>query len=78
MTTQAQRQGLGQFTRWDFTLEHPNDHVAELHHQGELVTRFSQLGATEESIQAECALHLVNKHGWDGRLWPGKESNHGS
>ncbi|GAI68007.1 unnamed protein product, partial [marine sediment metagenome] len=59
MATQAQAQGLGQFARWGFTLEPPTDHVAELQHQGELVARFSQLGATEESIQAECALHLA-------------------
>ncbi len=69
MTTQAQAQGLGQFARWGFTLEPPTDHVVELQHQGELVARFSQTGATKESIQAECARHLVMKHGWDGALW---------
>ncbi|GAJ13639.1 unnamed protein product [marine sediment metagenome] len=69
MTTQAQRQGLGQFIRWGFTLEPPTDHVVELQHQGELVARFSQTGATEQSLQAECARHLVMKHGWDGCLW---------
>ncbi|MBA7644068.1 hypothetical protein ES703_51805 [subsurface metagenome] len=66
MTTQAQTQGLGEFARWGFTLEHPDDHVVELQHQGELVARFSQTGATEQSLQAECAAHLVEKHGWDG------------
>jgi len=69
MTTQAQTLGLGEFTRWGFTLEHPDDHIVELCHQGELVARFSQLGATEESIQAECARHLAIRHGWDGCLW---------
>lgn len=69
MTTQAQVQGLGEFARFGFTLEHPDDHVVELHHQGELVGRFSQIGATEESLQAECARHLVEKHSWDGCLW---------
>ncbi|MBA7569093.1 hypothetical protein ES708_10830 [subsurface metagenome] len=69
MTTQAQAQGLGQFARWGFTLEHLGDHVVVLRHQGELVARFSQLGATEGNIQAECARHLVMKHGWDGCLW---------
>ena len=70
MTTQAQFQCLGEFPQWGFTLEHPDDHILLLLHQGELVARFSQLGATEESIQAECSKHLVIKHGC---LW--KEAN---
>ncbi|MBA7565536.1 hypothetical protein ES708_07221 [subsurface metagenome] len=69
MTTEIQAQGLGQFVRWGFTLEPPTDHVVELQHQGEFVARFSQLGATKHSLQAECARHLVNNHGWDGALW---------
>lgn len=74
MTTETQAQGLGQFVRWGFTLEYPDDHVAELHHQGKLVARFSQLGATESSLQAECARHLVMKHGWNGCLWSKEEA----
>lgn len=70
MTTQAQVQGLGTFVNFGFTLEHPDDHVLELLHKGELVAHFSQLGATESSLQYECARHLVMKHGWDGCLWP--------
>lgn len=77
MTTQAQVQGLGEFARWGFTLEQTDDHVVELHHQGEFVARFSQSGATPESLQEECARHLVNKHGWDGCLWSRKEERHG-
>ena len=69
MPTEAQRQGISIFANWGFTLEHPDDHVLLLLHQGELVARFSQLGATEKSLQAECAKHLVTKHGWDGTLW---------
>lgn len=69
MTTQAQAQGLGEFARWGFTLVEPDDHVVELHHEGEFVARFSQLGPNPGSIQAECANHLVMKHGWDGCLW---------
>ncbi len=65
MTTEAQRQGLGAFVNFGFTLEHPDDYVVELHHEGELIARFSQLGATEESIQKKCASHLVTKHGGD-------------
>jgi len=77
MTTQLQVQGLGEFARWGFTLEHPDDHIVELHHQGELIARFSQTGATEESLQAECSRHLVMKHGWDGCLWAKEEANYG-
>lgn len=73
MTTQAQIQGLGQFASWGFTLEEPDDHVLVLLHQGELVARFSQTGATEKSLQEECASHLVIKHGWNGCLWSRNE-----
>ena len=68
MTTQAKIQGLREFARWEFTLERP-DLIVELHHQGDLVARFSQAEANEQSLQAECARHLVIKHGWDGCLW---------
>lgn len=76
MVTEAQVQGLGEFARWDFTLEHPDDHVVVLLHEGELVARFSQLGATEESLQEECALHLAKCHGWDGCLWQKEGQDH--
>ncbi len=69
MTTQVQIEGLGQFSRWFFTLEHPDDHVLVLMHEKEMVARFSQTGATQGSLQEECARHLVEKHGWDGCLW---------
>ena len=69
MTTQAQIQGLGEFARYGFTLEHDGAMAVFLLHEGELVARFSQLGATPESLQAECALHLVKRHGWSGCLW---------
>jgi len=69
MVTKVQVQGLGEFARYGFTLEHPDDHVLYLMHQGERVAVFSQTGATEESLQAECARHLTMKHGWDGCLW---------
>ena len=32
------------------TLTEPDDHVLELRHQGEVVARFSQSGATVENI----------------------------
>lgn len=73
MITEAQIRGLGEFA-WGFTLEHPDDHVLFLMHEGERIAVFSQLGATEESLQAECANHLVNKHGWDGCLKEGGDS----
>lgn len=69
MTTQAQRLGLGSFAEMGFMLEPHGDDIVLLLHESKFVARFSQMGATEESIQAECARHLVNKHGWDGCLW---------
>ncbi|GAI88695.1 unnamed protein product [marine sediment metagenome] len=58
MTTQAQVQGLGEFARQGFTLEHPDDHVLLLMHEGEQIARFSQAGATQKALQRECAKHL--------------------
>jgi hypothetical protein len=55
-------QPLGEFARRGFTLKHPDSHVVELHHEDEVVASFSQLGATKESLQAECARHLAEKH----------------
>jgi len=79
MTTQAQVQGLGTFVNFGFTLEHDGAMTVFLLHENEIIGRFSQTGATEESIQAECANHLVMKHGWDGCLWKEKkeEANNG-
>ena len=76
MVTKVQVQGLGQFASFEFILEHDGAMALFLFHQGELVGRFSQTGATEKSIQRECALHLANCHGWDGCLWTRKEANH--
>jgi len=67
MTTQAQIQGLGEFAQRGFSLEHPDDHIVELRHEGKFVARFSQLGTTDKSLQDECARHLIDKHGW--RNW---------
>ena len=78
MTTQVQIQGLGEFARWGFTLEHPDDDIVELRHQRELVARFVQLGVTEQRLQADCARHLVIKHGWDGCLWPRRKESEGT
>ena len=64
MATEAELQGLGEFTHRGFTLEHPDDDQVMLMHQGELVASFIQTGATKESLQQECARHLVMKHGW--------------
>lgn len=74
MTTEVQVQGLGEFARRGFTLEHPDDDVVFLMHDSQRVAAFSQTRATEESIQAECAHHLVMKHGWDGCLWKGGDN----
>lgn len=69
MNKQAQTQGLGEFAHHGFTLEHLDDHVLGLSHEGKGVATFSQVGATEDSLQHACALHLVIKHGWNGCLW---------
>jgi hypothetical protein len=69
MATKVQVAGLGEFAEMGFTLDHCGCEVVLLLHGGELVARFSQAGATEQDIQAECANHLVAKHGWDGTLW---------
>lgn len=74
MVTEAQRQGLGTFINFGFTLEHPDDHILELLHEGERVATFSQGGATQASLRHECAAHLVLKHGWDGCLWNRKKN----
>ena len=66
MTTEVQRRGLGSFADQGFTLEHDGAITVFLLHEGELVGRFSQVGATEASLQEECSKHLVNHHGWDG------------
>ena len=68
MPTEAKVQGLGEFSRWGFTLEHPDDHILLLMHEGEQVAMFSQTGATEDSLQNECARHLVMEHGRDSCL----------
>ena len=62
MITQAQNRNIDKFARWGFTLKHPDDHVVELYHLGELVARFSQAGATPASLEAECARHLDEDH----------------
>ena len=67
--TEAQVRGLGKFALLGFTLEHDGAMSVFLLHKGELVARFSQTGATEESLQGECAKHLVIKHSWKSCLW---------
>jgi len=69
MTTQAQIQGLGEFANFGFTLEPDGAIAVFLLHEGELIGRFYQTGATEESLQAECARHLALRHHWNGCIW---------
>ena len=64
MQTEAQVQGLGEFACQGFALEHPDDHLLFLMHESERVAVFSQTGATQESLQDECARHLAEKHLW--------------
>lgn len=67
MTTELYAQVLGQFARCGFTLRHPDDHVVILVHEEEEIACFSQTGATEQSIQAECAAHLIENQCGDGQ-----------
>jgi len=79
MFTEAQIHALGEYSRRGFTLDHDGSIALLLLHEGELVARFSQVGVTPQSLQNECARHLVTKHGWDGCLWRKVEtSNLGS
>ena len=70
--TKIQQQRLGTFVNFGFTLQEPDDHVLVLLHDERGIGIFSQAGATSESLQAECSLHLVKCHGWDGCLWSRK------
>ena len=73
MVTEAQIQGLGTFAHRGFTLEHDGAMAVFLLHEGKQVARFIQTGATPESLQEECALHLAKCHGWTGCLWSRNE-----
>jgi hypothetical protein len=54
------------FTRYGFTLGHPDDLVVILYHQGEEIATFSQTSryTTQGRLRMECAEHLVAKHGY--------------
>ncbi len=73
METEAQRRGLGEYVGMGFALEHDGATAVFLLHEGKLVGRFSQTGASEKSIQRECANHLAKCHGWEGCIWKRKE-----
>ncbi len=64
MAIEVQAKGLGEFANRGFTLEHPDDHLLLLMHEGEQVAVFSQTGATESSLQDECIKRLAANHGW--------------
>lgn len=64
MTTDAQVEGVGEFARWGFTLDHVIDDEVLLMHEGEQIASFLQTAATERSLQAECARHLAKRHGY--------------
>jgi len=74
--TEAQTQALGEYSRRGFTLDNDGSIALFLLHEGKPVARFSQVGATPQSLQNECANHLVTKHGWDGCLWRKGEENY--
>ena len=62
MVTRAQIEGLGEFAHRGFTLEHLDDHILFLMHEGERIAVFSRTGATAASLQAACAEHLAESH----------------
>jgi len=57
---------LGEYASRSFRLEYLDDHMVALYHDDEELGAFSQMGATVESIQSECARHLADKHGGKG------------
>lgn len=73
MVVNVTREVLGIYAERGFDLSEPDDHFLVLSHQGAEVVRFLQSGATQESIQAECARHLALRHGWDGCLYQAKK-----
>ena len=58
---------LGEYANHRFTLEHQDDHVVFLLHDGEQIAIFSQTGAIKENIQAECASHLARERKKGGK-----------
>ena len=62
MVTRVQIEGLGEFAHRGFTLEHPDDDVLFLMHEGKRIAVFSQTGATAASLQDACAEHLAKSH----------------
>lgn len=75
MSTEVQSRGLGIFADLGFSLEQEGAVTVCLLHEGRFVARFSQTGATEDSLQGCCLDHLIIKHGWDGTLIKKKEVN---
>ncbi|APV45069.1 hypothetical protein [Dehalogenimonas formicexedens] len=57
---------LGEHADRGFRLENLDDHMVALYHEDEELGVFSQIGATAESIQKECARHLTARHGGEG------------
>ena len=62
MTTKARVQGLGVYATKGFTLERADDDTIELYHEGEFIARFSQKGATPESLAKASLDHLTEQH----------------
>ena len=50
---------LGDYYKSGFEIYCPDDHVILVVHEGEYIAVFSQTGARPETIQKECAGHLV-------------------
>jgi hypothetical protein len=50
---------LGTYADQGFSAEEPDDHILILNHEGALVGRFLQTGATKDSIWLQCEIHLA-------------------
>lgn len=51
-------QSLGKYQEEDFNLEEEGDHILKLYYRGNMVARFSQMGATFEEIHRTCSEYL--------------------
>jgi hypothetical protein len=59
MGIDVSREVLGSYADQGFSIQEPDDHILILNHQGALVGRFMQDGATKDSIWLQCEIHLA-------------------
>lgn len=54
MRLRPEAEGIGEFARWGFIIKHRSEYIVELHHQGKLVSVFTQLRARDFLGRAGC------------------------